>query len=348
MKKAALALVCTVTLSGCAMPVGVTVATWAADGWSLLTTNKSLLDHGISFVAEKDCALWRVFSDAEVCIEETEGGTALADASGTMAAGYASRPSDEALADYRALTEEKRPVTTLREVARASDEKPSGPVVIASLGDGNEYVDSSRSPWYRQTRNNEYLALMPESFKGAGDTTRPAAKLLPTKPAEITVASRQTASAPSLTVPADATAPAIDIEFAAFDGDNPPAVPVTPVETVMPVAMADASGGVDGFANPGRYFVIGSFQVWDNATRFAERHRSIGAEIHGATVSGEKVYRIVVGPYRPAEGDILKSAIAAAGIDGTWSVTVKEGARVVAWRTDGSEQLASLTAVPES
>ncbi|MEQ8195910.1 MAG: hypothetical protein RIB59_15620, partial [Rhodospirillales bacterium] len=50
-------------LSGCGLPVGVTIASWAIDGISLLTTEKSVTDHGISAVAQRDCALWRVFKE---------------------------------------------------------------------------------------------------------------------------------------------------------------------------------------------------------------------------------------------------------------------------------------------
>ena len=352
MKKAAIALVCTVSLSGCALPVGVTVATWAADGWSLLTTNKSLMDHGISFVAEKDCALWRVFSEDDVCME-IDGDVTVADNAGTLPAGYAAGlTTDEALADYRALTAGNRPVTTLRDVANASGQENTGPVVIASIGDTGEYVASSRAPWYKQNRNSEYLALMPKSFRESGAETPVTETPKVTKRAKAVFASAEQSD---LVVPqtpssaeAEGSAPAIDIEFSSFTGDKPPAVPVAPVEQVQPSVVADASVNDEGYAAPGRYFVIGSFQVWDNATRFAERHQAIGAQIHGAIVGGDDVYRIVVGPYRPGQQAAMMSAIAATGIEGTWNMTVKQGARVVAWGAGRNDQLASLAPQPES
>ena len=54
-------------LSGCSMPVGFSAASWVIDGASYLTTKKSLTDHGISFVAGQDCALYRLVTDMNVC-----------------------------------------------------------------------------------------------------------------------------------------------------------------------------------------------------------------------------------------------------------------------------------------
>ncbi len=54
-------------LGGCIMPLGVQVASLIADGVSLVTTDKTLTDHGLSAVTEQDCAMWRVANGEEVC-----------------------------------------------------------------------------------------------------------------------------------------------------------------------------------------------------------------------------------------------------------------------------------------
>lgn len=57
-------------LGGCAaLPVGVQVASYVADGLLYLTTNKSLTDHGLSLVTNKDCSIWRGLSKGELCRE---------------------------------------------------------------------------------------------------------------------------------------------------------------------------------------------------------------------------------------------------------------------------------------
>ena len=66
-------------LSGCGLPIGVTIASWAIDGISLATTEKSVSDHGISAVAQKDCAIWRIFKGDPIC-RETVASIQLAEA----------------------------------------------------------------------------------------------------------------------------------------------------------------------------------------------------------------------------------------------------------------------------
>ncbi len=63
-------------LSGCGLPPLVSYISNAADIFSYLSTSKSVTDHGISFVFEKDCALLRAL-DGPICVEETEAETAV-------------------------------------------------------------------------------------------------------------------------------------------------------------------------------------------------------------------------------------------------------------------------------
>lgn len=348
MKKAGLALVFTVSLSGCALPVGVTVATWAADGWSLLATNKSIIDHGISFVAEQDCALWRVFSDDAICSDYEDEGVALADSGGLRPVGFSGVEQDDALADYRELTGQDTAGTSIE------DQRPSGPVVIASLGDANDYVPAGSSPWYRKTRNEEYLALMPEAFSvGRNSTTgKPRIAVADTKPqasAEkpmpaVAVAAVETSVATETVVASGQNpAPAIDIEFTSVAA-SAPAREADPVRAVVRERAPDGSF----LAVPGRYFVIASFGVWDNATRFAARHSDLAAHIQQATVDGASVYRVVVGPYLPDEKNSVRDAIISAGVDSLWSLTVDDHENVAAWLTYDVDQVASLAAAPQS
>ncbi len=60
-----------ISLSGCGLPPVVTYASYAADVFSYLATGKSVTDHGISMVMQKDCALIRAL-DGPICVEEIE------------------------------------------------------------------------------------------------------------------------------------------------------------------------------------------------------------------------------------------------------------------------------------
>jgi hypothetical protein len=49
------------------MPAGISAVSWIIDGTSYIMTKKSLADHGLSFVAGQDCALYRLVTDMNVC-----------------------------------------------------------------------------------------------------------------------------------------------------------------------------------------------------------------------------------------------------------------------------------------
>ena len=60
-----------VLMSGCAMPVAFTVASFALDAGSYMMSGKTLTDHGLSIAMEEDCSMMRVLDvDDEICQEE--------------------------------------------------------------------------------------------------------------------------------------------------------------------------------------------------------------------------------------------------------------------------------------
>ncbi len=80
-------ILCAVTLlvSGCALPIPFQIASWAASGFSYATTGKSISDHAVSAVAEKDCALHRIALGENICSPGETDGTALAEAEPAVA-----------------------------------------------------------------------------------------------------------------------------------------------------------------------------------------------------------------------------------------------------------------------
>lgn len=75
----------TLLVAGCAVPMPLQVASWALDGISYIMTKKSVTDHGISVVAQKDCAVWRGVTAGELCREWQDGsGTLVADKPATV------------------------------------------------------------------------------------------------------------------------------------------------------------------------------------------------------------------------------------------------------------------------
>ena len=69
-----------VTLSGCIalLPTPVSIATYAIDGMTYLATGKTMSDHALSFVMQRDCAMTRILSGTVICYQAPASLTAFA------------------------------------------------------------------------------------------------------------------------------------------------------------------------------------------------------------------------------------------------------------------------------
>jgi len=65
--KTAFVLVTAFELLGCAAPVAVTVASFAADGTSLAVSGKTVSDHALSMVSGEDCSTAGLLDDGVLC-----------------------------------------------------------------------------------------------------------------------------------------------------------------------------------------------------------------------------------------------------------------------------------------
>ena len=60
---------CIIAVQGCALPVPGRAVSWTVDGIVLVTTDKSVSDHGISMITQKDCSFLRGFTKQQFCID---------------------------------------------------------------------------------------------------------------------------------------------------------------------------------------------------------------------------------------------------------------------------------------
>jgi hypothetical protein len=70
MTKRLLIVACAFMLGGCALPVPLQIASWAFDGLLLIATEKTMADHGVSMIAQRDCAMLRVVTEGTICRDE--------------------------------------------------------------------------------------------------------------------------------------------------------------------------------------------------------------------------------------------------------------------------------------
>lgn len=78
--------------SGCAIPPAISIASYVLDGVSYAATGKSVSDHGISMVAGRDCATFRILKGENPCRGEP---TELRDPAPIEAGQQATLPTGE-------------------------------------------------------------------------------------------------------------------------------------------------------------------------------------------------------------------------------------------------------------
>ncbi len=143
-----------ILLTGCGLPPALMVASYAADGISYVASGKSLTDHVLSALVQRDCALHRVVTEAILCRDDILGGIetlALAEGPATDDGGAIG------LAPRRHQPRWGLGTTSLLD---ARDDEPA-PETVKS--DATYLVVSSFSYWVNSEHFAErYRALAPE------------------------------------------------------------------------------------------------------------------------------------------------------------------------------------------
>ncbi|NNG04816.1 MAG: hypothetical protein HKM95_12045 [Inquilinus sp.] len=71
-------------VSGCALPVTVTAASYALSGFTLMDSGKTVTDIVLSAAADQDCEMWRLIQDQPICVDSPDG-TVIAEDTETVA-----------------------------------------------------------------------------------------------------------------------------------------------------------------------------------------------------------------------------------------------------------------------
>ena len=352
-------------LGGCAIPFPVQVASWAIDGISYVMTQKSVADHGISLVAQKDCAILRgVLDPGEFCRDLDDAATAVADSgdgTGPKTAALAALGEDarkETLEETEGASEllaellEVEKLAAFDTAAGPADGVPAAAIIFdyplypgaetAALGveliyiplvfeDGVAMVDPDAAAV-------ETAALTPEAsvpplvFEDGVPLSLPLDVPL-AGAAEAAVETDAEASEQALYLgPTEDVADGAD---GADDADFAPAarpVPPAPGPWLEATAGRGDDNGEPAVGEPavgepaaGFYFVIGSFHQHLNAKKLRSRYRALTPSVLAARIEKGVVYRVVVGPFDQRHAKDIHKRIYAAGISDSWAIRVKPG-----------------------
>ncbi len=279
-----------IALGGCALPVPLQIASWALDGISVLTTQKSVTDHGISMIAQQDCAVWRGVTEGEMCRD--------LDDSDVLLAGTVAPPSA---------------TTGLTETA---------PIAIASpVGDRADDDLSSPGPAadVRRVRAVPTHALRAAwADKSTGASAEPKG----------VVNSHALRAAPVMPVTAIpvSTKPAVQKLFVAPAQSGPlvrlSTLPVRTQSARVATENPRQKHRSQKAPTKGIYFVIGSFRNPKNARRLVRRNKKLSPAVLNARLGGAVVYRVVVGPVPRGREKRLHRALARDGFPDTWAIRV--------------------------
>ena len=323
-------------LGGCALPVPIQVASWALDGFSYLTTEKSVTDHGLSILAQKDCAVLRgLLDDGEICRDNDDAQTLLADrgpgngftatdeteelaalgdveqlANFETAAGEPAAPKEGASDDARPVTGQGSDLWS--DQGGVSGVNLSATRVSLSL-DGFEGEPLEGYPLYIGSGDISALQnLVTASLDPLGVTS---AEL--ESPVEL--ANFKTAAGPD-TAPAFFEGGPMENDLIDLDGKA-----LVSVEAVISGETGDDLAVIGDEPQAGLYFVIGSFRKHDNARKLRSQYRTLTPSVLSAKLEHGTVFRVVVGPFVETDAKRIHKAIFKAGISDSWAIRVKPG-----------------------
>ena len=297
-----------VALASCALPVPVQVASWVIEGLSLMTTEKTIADHGISLVADKDCSLWRGMSEGSVCRDDDATTEVVVAAEGSV-----EEPAVEvADAFVAAVTGEPgdlvpRPARKTAEAETAAEsDAATAAVDVARLG----------------------------AFETAAGPAEPDAE----------TALEGLASRAPVFIADEAKPEESPVDQMWRDIEAGPSAAAAAPTAVTPTVMAAAA--IEPVKQPGIYYVVGSFRVWSNAERLAGVHAGLGTHVLASDVGGRSLYRVVVGPFEWTGRSAVRRAVRRAGIEDIWAIRIDPDrwmlARAPVVPADGSGDVARL------
>jgi len=320
-----LTLMAPFVLTGCAMPVPVTIASFVLDGLSIATTNKTVTDHGLSFVAQQDCAVWRGFTEGELCREDDADSDVITALNEEMGGDDEMNElaNMETAAGSDGLTEEvaelsETPAPTL---APLTPEKVEA-VPLPPLEDQRDTPAEVDTAWYAPK------PVMPDGAS-APQALPPMPPQAPEVP-ETLDPGNETLVAPEETE---------ETRVAREPTKTPSAVPARIQEKPKPTVTKHTVAPAEPKRNPvhkatpasgGFHYVIASFAKTGYAERLIKKNAKLGARVAKATVGSKTYYRVVVGPLPAKDRRATRRTLARAGFKDAWGVRIDEAAVEVA------------------
>lgn len=297
-------------LTGCAVPIAVSIASYSFDGLAYVATDKSVTDLALSQAADRDCSMFRILRGKDVCRDytpEQRHDMAIAYAEANNYVGVSRRSSEPTYALVRKRSEEE----LVAEVDRAEAEKANrASASIATL-------DKKGPP----------QATIAFAAGGSPDIqVVPLAPLAGPKHEVLPVA----ASTPAV---AHATPLPLPVPKPVMTAAARPALPRG--AAARPASEARAEGA---------YLVLASFSSRAHAESGLALYAAAKPRVAVTTVGGKEMYRVVSGPYSAKDLAKARARLAKSyDLSKSWSLPgATASPSAVLRRPAGDLELASL------
>ena len=287
MRKFLILIASALLVGGCAIPVPLKIASWALDGFSMLVTKKSVTDHGLSILAQKDCAVWRGVTVGELC-RRSVSGNALA--TGVVAKSL--RKTDltnkvsftpSFITSFSSTSKDKKESTFSSMLPHTQGQILQNHLLRSALSEKKTLIFESH--------NSTTLPL-----KG------PAFDILPNKMESIVNQKMNALTKINL-----------------IEGEK-----IIPHQIEVSVASALLTKQITSSKEPteGIYFVVGSFRNANNAQKLLDNIAKLAPSILSANQDDSDVYRVVVGPVISGRESSLQRTLMRNGLQDTWAIRI--------------------------
>ena len=338
-------------LGGCAPPVPVQIASWILDGVSLVATQKSVTDHGISIVAQQDCALFRGFTDGYICRTwEGEPSDLFAYWEEKYFGDYTESRISDKQGDQYALWEKSKPMAKNNFILEFSENIfDKSNLYNADLSDGHHQRNHGFSYWEKHERNDTgdkfvQIANVDEKMSRAGlhktDVLIAALPIQQYKTDNLSLAKVY----PDQFV-------ADQKGYITKRQTKKNYIIDNKLQKSSKLTLQQTASGKKKKLNqakkekpsPGFYFVIGSFRNATRAHKLSESYSSLKADVLAARLNDRITFRVVVGPFMSRQEPSIRRALFDVGIKKPWAIKVESGD----WTSTKAKENKQLALIPD-
>jgi cell division protein FtsN len=258
-------------LTGCVVPVAVSIASYSFSGLSLIATGKGTGDLALSQATEQNCATWRILKGDDICRDYTpeerhEMRLARAEANNYTPGWH---PSNEP--DYSAMV----PLRSHAELVAEVDRAEAAERALASAGASERQAKQGATPPAAVLASAESAQVQRRAAAVTVEPLKPTAQRQANAPAPLPPAAKPTAPRKALTALASAL----------------------PIPAPKPLAAAQPAPAVKDARADNAYLVLGSYSTRANAESGLAHYAVVRPMLSIAKVDGKEVFRVVSGPF---------------------------------------------------